>query len=69
MTRRPIQSLNELQRGDVVTNLLSGNTYVVTGKDRGLVTATHEVVLTNPRDWEVVTRDADEKDHPIHEPH
>lgn len=54
MTRKTIESLDELQRGDVITNRLSGNTFAVTGKENGLVTAIHEVVITNPRDWLLV---------------
>jgi hypothetical protein len=53
MRRKDFQSL---QPGDLVRGLVSGQVFVVTGNYGTHVTAVRTVDLTNPSEWDIVTR-------------
>ncbi|HLO91555.1 MAG TPA: hypothetical protein VK172_10365 [Lentimicrobium sp.] len=53
---KPVTDLSELERGDVICNLGSGNSYVVDANYGDTVTAVDTVQVSNPIEWVVMRK-------------
>jgi len=61
ITEKEMKSLN---RGDIVTNLASGNSYVIIARNGDIIIAIREVTISNPVEWMLYSKNRlnEEKD-------
>jgi len=53
---KPIKNLSDLKVGDVIRGKVSHRSFVVTANYGTRVTAVHSADITNPMEWEIVSK-------------